>query len=271
MYVCYLDDSYASDGVVMSLAGYAATEEQWASLEKEIDNLFRAFGVDALHAMEFHRRKGCFAGWNKAKRRAFVEGLGLMTRDLTLAMSVHVNRKNYRARQEELNLNAGMSAYCVGFSAIVHTVARGNSLWEQVDREGLRFVVEHGNPNNAEIAIHFEMLRTHGLYGDCLKAIEFSRKNGSRAIQLADFFAFYSRRWADRSLAAGANPRTERDEELRALEKYLPHSMHVVNETYAGQINDPRDTLYRPNRPAGTMPSESPVRAKPRRQGDKRG
>lgn len=186
-------------------------------------------------------------------------------------MSVHIDRKNYRARQEELNLNIGMSAYCVGFSAIVHTVARGNSVWEQVDREGLRFVVEHGNQNNAEIAIHFEILRTHELYGDCLKSIEFSTKDGSRAIQLADFFAFYSRRWADRSLAGGGNLRTERDEELRALDKYLPHNMHVVNETYAGQINDPLDTLYRSNRPTGPMPSEGPVRARPRRRGDKRG
>lgn len=95
MYVCYLDDSYASDGSVMSIAGYAAPEEQWAIVEAEVDALFRAFGVDALHAMEFHRRQGCFAGWNKAKRKAFVQGVGIMTRDLTLAMSVHINRKNY--------------------------------------------------------------------------------------------------------------------------------------------------------------------------------
>lgn len=163
-----------------------------------------------------------------------------------------------------------MSAYCVGFSAVVHTVARGNSLWERIDNEGLRFVVEHGNQNNAEIAIHFEMMRTHGLYGDCLKSIEFSTKAGSRAIQLADFFAFYSRRWADRSLAVGGNPRTHRDEELRALDQYLPHNMHVVNETYAGQITDPNDTLYRPNRPAGPMPSEKRVTPRPRRRGDNR-
>ena len=94
MYVCYLDDSYANDGTVMTIAGYAAPEEQWLVVEAEIDALFRAFGVDSLHAMEFHRRQGCFAGWNKAKRMSFVQGVGLMTRDLTLAISVNVNRGN---------------------------------------------------------------------------------------------------------------------------------------------------------------------------------
>lgn len=55
-------------------------------------------------------------------------------------------------------------------------------MWETFDREGLRFVVAHGNQNNAEIAIQFKRLQSHAMYGNCLKSIELSEKNGSRAI-----------------------------------------------------------------------------------------
>ena len=163
-----------------------------------------------------------------------------------------------------------MSAYCVAFSAIVHAISRGNSLWQAIDKAGLRFVVEHGHPNNADIAVHFDRLQRNDLYGDCLKSLEFSGKDGSRAIQLAYFFAFYSRRWADRSIAHGNNPKTQPDDELRALDQYLPHFMHVVNDAYAGEVTDPNEMTYRANRPPGPIPSEKPVTPRPRRRGDKR-
>lgn len=270
MYVGYFDDSYASDGAVITLAGYVATEQQWQFTERELASLFAAFGVDTLHTMEFHRRRGCFEGWKKDKRKAFVHGLGIATRNLTMALSVSVNRQNYKARQSELNINAGMSAYCVAFAAIVHKAARGNSLWKDIDKQGLVFVVEHGNQNNAEIGIHFDLMRNHEVYGDCLKALEFSAKDGSRAIQLADFFAFYSRRWADNSVTNSTKGQLVRDDELVTLNRYLTHHLSVANDPYQSRVGNPHEAVYDETRPPGPLPSEVPVVARPMRRTDKR-
>lgn len=271
MYVCYLDDSYASDGTVMSIAGYVATEEAWAKAEVELAAVFQAFHVNLLHATDFKSGRACFAGWSLSTRKAFVHGLGMTFRHLTMAVSVNVNRVNYKTRQAELNVNPGMSAFGVAFAATVHTIARGNSLWKVVDQEGLRFVVEHGNNNNEEIALHFERLKTHDLYGDCLKGLEFSTKSGSRAIQIADFFAYYARRWADRAIVAGDEAKTDRGWELDTLDHYLPHAMRVMTDAYLGNVAMGEETFYQEDRPAGPLPSERPVTPRPRRPSAKPG
>ena len=59
---------------------------------------------------------------------------------------------------------------------------------------GVSFVLECGHENNTEARLLFqEVRRRHGLEG-VLGTISFHAKQDSRAIQLADLFAYYSRR-----------------------------------------------------------------------------
>jgi hypothetical protein len=61
--------------------------------------------------------------------------------------------------------------------------------------EGVSFILETGHENNVEAEGVFHDVRR--LYGDAaaaLRSISFVPKESSRAIQMADLFAFYSRR-----------------------------------------------------------------------------
>jgi hypothetical protein len=63
-----------------------------------------------------------------------------------------------------------------------------------VDKHGISFLVESGNNNNSEIEQFFQRMSKQPAFGGALRSISFVAKNSCRAIQLADFFAFYSRR-----------------------------------------------------------------------------
>ena len=63
-----------------------------------------------------------------------------------------------------------------------------------VDKHGISFLVESGNNNNSEIEQFFQRMSKQPAFGGALRSISFVAKNSCRAIQLADFFAFYGRR-----------------------------------------------------------------------------
>jgi hypothetical protein len=58
----------------------------------------------------------------------------------------------------------------------------------------LNFVVERGNRNDKNLLSIFNSIRSKYKIEDKLNSILFAGKDDSAAIQLADFFAFYSRR-----------------------------------------------------------------------------
>lgn len=57
----------------------------------------------------------------------------------------------------------------------------------------ISFVIESGNKNDANLIRIFDFIREKYQLHDKLRSIIFSPKDSSRALQLADFFALYSR------------------------------------------------------------------------------
>jgi hypothetical protein len=66
------------------------------------------------------------------------------------------------------------------------------------DRPPLSFVVESGHKNNSNLVKYFDWLKRQGEGPRRdLSSITFAAKNDSRAIQMADFLAFYGRKSAE--------------------------------------------------------------------------
>ncbi len=64
MLVCYLDDSGKDpQNRITTIAGYAATEEQWRAFEADAEPIFADYGVKVLHASDLHSTDGEFKGW----------------------------------------------------------------------------------------------------------------------------------------------------------------------------------------------------------------
>lgn len=212
MFACYLDDS-GKDQRVITLAGYVAHIDAWREFEIASEELLARYEVPVFHAKEFHDTKGAFSGWRKLKKRSFTkEWYDIAKPKLDMGISISMRQQNYRSRQKETGLNQSMSAYGCCFSSIVITLTRNPRTAPHIEREGISFFVESGNSNNNEIEDWFQDVRKIPAFKGKLKAISFVNKTSSRAIQLADFYVFYSRRHAvlhdrmDGKLALPINP-----------------------------------------------------------------
>jgi hypothetical protein len=87
-----------------------------------------------------------------------------------------------------------MSALCVCFSGIVMSIIGNQRLFSFAKANGLAFLIESGNTNNAGIEQFFDRMARHPAFEGSLRSISFVPKASCRAIQIADFFVFYSRR-----------------------------------------------------------------------------
>jgi hypothetical protein len=73
-------------------------------------------------------------------------------------------------------------------------IVTDDQLGPAVKQHGVSFLVETGNNNNSEIGNFFHKMTKQPAFEGSLRSISFVTKDSCRAIQLADFFAFYSRR-----------------------------------------------------------------------------
>lgn len=241
VFVCYLDDS-GKDQRVVTLAGYVAHIDAWREFEIASEELLARHEVPIFHGKDFHNTKGAFAGWSRIKKRSFTqEWYDIAKPKVDMGISISMRQQKYRSRQKELGLNQSMSAYGCCFSAIVITLTRNSRTAPHIEREGISFLVESGNSNNSEIEGWFHKVFRFPAFKGALKAISFVDKTSSRAIQLADFYAFYSRRDAvmqdrfDGKLALPMNA-------IFALMKERVHHFEFVG----------RDPYPDDGRPAGT-------------------
>lgn len=251
MFVCYLDDSDAEQSSVMTLAGYVSTLDQWEKFERRADRYLNAYGVPILHAKEFHDTKGVHKGWSQVKKNAFIDGLYNIAADTVMfGLSRSAQKKTFRDVKAATNINPHMSAYGYAFGTIVHAIARGSSVSEQVQKEGLSFVVESGHNNNAEVEKFFHKVKNQEIYKGILRSFSFSGKAESRAIQLADFYAFYSRRYAAKldGVARDVSLAPEKNYG-RFVHRFLHHGFTISNP-YAKKHDHWSDGDYAPGKDA---------------------
>lgn len=193
VFVCYLDDSDAEQSSVITLAGYIQSLVDWEKFESHAEAVCREYGVDVLHAKEFHGTKGCFEGWTYKKKSRFIEDLYSTSPDM-LGISVSVGKANFRKRQKELGFAPSLSAYGYAFHQVATGFIHSKFSKKQIDEQGLSLVVETGHKNNGDLERTFHQIKKDPMHRGCLKSLSFSGKHESRAIQLADLYAFYSRR-----------------------------------------------------------------------------
>ena len=150
-----------------------------------------------------------------------------MAPNVLLGISVSVNKKNYEARREENRAN-GMEMrspydYCF--------IALSDWLMEQAEIRavGVSFILEHGHGNNAEVEKSFQDLRQQHKQGGVLRSLSFHTKQDSRAIQLADLYAYYSRRQV-KWIEEHPHQTPERDPILAILPKAV---LRVVKDVFS--------------------------------------
>jgi len=229
VFQCYLDDSATSGMPIVTMAGFLAALHLWEEMEPAFDEILGRYEVPVLHAKEFHDTDGCFKNWRKVKKRSFVEELFGAAHGKMLGLSVTARKKEFAQEKKRTGKVPNTSVYGVCFSAIMFRACFEPQMGEKVRKEGISFLVESGNKNNDELRGFFDQCAKHEKFGPFLKSLTFIPKKSCRAIQVADFFAFYSRRYMrnhDRFKGTLALPM---ESYLETIEKHVPIWQRAVH------------------------------------------
>ena len=194
VFQCYLDDSGTSGLPIVTMAGFAAPLSQWEHLEPVWDEILNGYEVPVLHAKEFHDTKGYFKKWSKIKKQTLTEDLFSAAHGRMLGLSVSARKEAFAAEKIQTGLVPTMSAYGVCFSTLVYRIVMEPQIGSVVRQSGVSFLVESGNKNNSELENWFHQMAKHPNFKGCLRSMSIIPKDNCRAIQIVDFFAFYSRR-----------------------------------------------------------------------------
>lgn len=154
-------------------------------------------------------------------------------------ISVSVTEGLAKSFKKAVPQNSGSSPLGMAFGIAVRQVCHGNGLPQLPKAKFVRFVVEKGNKNNAQIKQDFEKLKLREL-APYATSLEFETKHSSRAIHLADFWALYSRRLANASMKGnGSDDLTQYLEpELKVAIKHVPHAMDINFGSVSQQIQN---------------------------------
>lgn len=235
MLVCYLDDSFASTSTIQTIAGYVASEDAWEVFEGLAEQVCEAFGVDIIHCREFDSRKGCFKGWSVPMTIRFLHAIGeaLQSANIKFGISRSIPCDYYKHRKGQLKLNPSMGAYGFVFGTIVFSMRNGDEfgIKDLVEHSGIAYRVESGHNNNPELAAYIRSEVAHGnLHPDT--SIEFVDKLSCRAIQIADLYAFYSRKRANRWWKTKGRLVLFPDVWMLHVQDRIPHLSGLIEEPY---------------------------------------
>ena len=190
------------------------------------------FGITVLHASDFHGTKRQFAGWTIEKKLAFVSELyALVRKRCLIGISVSIDKEGYRTAGERTGLNKNISAYGMCFNIIVESIHNAPEI-ASFANQGVSFRVERGNKNDADVEQRFEYFAAHPELIGILDTMKFVDKEHSKAIQLADFLAYYSRRHAEKC-EREQNARAGYDEPLATMCRlFAPHRGVLANDFF---------------------------------------
>jgi hypothetical protein len=235
--VCYLDDSGKDpQNPITTIAGYVATADQWAAFETEVEPIFPQYGVEILHTKDLHKTDGEFDGWKVLRKEAFVAHLcRTLSHHALLGMSASAAKKMYQQRAQEGDRKRTITAYAWCFNLIINWILTDFRIGRIAHGEGVAFILESGNKNNAGAErIFHDIRRLYDDAKDVLRSISFVPKESCRAIQMADLFAFYSRRHGVAMFRAPAPDKPQMQREpgrmLNIITESVPHRAYVASD-----------------------------------------
>jgi hypothetical protein len=214
--VSYLDDSGKDPhNPITSLAGYAASDSAWKSFEADSEPIFQKYvGNDPLHAMDLYHGEGRFQGWNVIQKQSFVAQLclKLYAHKPLLGVSFSVQKASYATRAMEAlkrklrKRTATPYTFCM--EGILNWILTDLEVGRMANEDGLALILEGGNEHNEEAKQALDAIkRLHSL--DQVADLSFVPKTACRAIQMADLFAYYTRRHNRMIKTPGVEPPTD--------------------------------------------------------------
>lgn len=246
--VCYLDDSDATTSKALTIAGYVAHEDGWLRFEKEAERITEKYQVDLIRGRQIDGRKDCFKGWSLIKCERFLSELGqALIGNVLFGISRSIGKDHYKKRRQQLltldnvhkRIFSSMSAFgfCFGSMLIDLRLNEKYGVTKEVQGNGIAFRLESGSANNPDILRYLDSERRHGNINLNVTATEVDKRS-CRAIQMADLYAFYSRRRANQFARFRGKMEFVPDIHKIHIDKAVWHDTGFVEEPFVRGRNE---------------------------------
>jgi hypothetical protein len=180
---------------IVTLGGFFGFMDQWERVEPLVDAVMNRNGVSVFHAKEFQDTKAPFDGWSRTRKLSFTEEVFTAAHGAIAGIAVGVEKDGLKqGRKMQPRAFDRMSPIGVAFATIMTRLVTHPSIAPAIKVHGVSFLLESGNNNNAEIEQYFHRMAKMSAFEGTLRSISMIPKAHCRAIQLADFVVFYSRR-----------------------------------------------------------------------------
>jgi hypothetical protein len=194
--VCHLDDSGEDREPVVTLAGYVGTAEGWASFEERASVYFADAGIEYLHTVDLHQRRGEFRGWTSAETMVFAKGLFEIAGEcIGFGVEFSVLKTTFNGRKVVTGAKREGSALTFCLKGLLERLTNNQAIVESLALAGvdLSFVVESGRRSEPMVLV-FNKLKAEGAFGGVLRSLVLEDKKKLYALQISDFLAFFCRR-----------------------------------------------------------------------------
>lgn len=231
VFQCYLDDSYDQPGTgVVTLGGYFGGAENWCRFEERSDEFLTSLGVPVFHSKDFKNTNGVFRGWSRSQKEGLSVGWFNIAQECGLiGVSKSVKRSLHKSFRKVGKSTHNYSPLGMAFGAMSRSVCDGSSMNLPKGERPTSFFVESGNANNSGVKKVFDSASKNEPMASLMRSLTFVRKDSCRAIQLADFCAYYSRQIA-KGLLAGIADYDLIDglrDEVKIAFTRVPHAIEV--------------------------------------------
>jgi hypothetical protein len=197
----------------------------------------RGENISCVHAKELYSTKCEFEGWTWDRKRDFLTGLyDLLRPRVQMGISMSCLKSQYHARKKESGLGQNQSAYGFAFVAAMNAILKDETLGRIARWEGISFILECGNANNDGIIQSFRRIKKQ-YNADFLRSISEVGKRDCVAIQMADVFAFFTRRRANEMEANSREPPADFDRYLKVIRSGIRDVGRAVTDFHSGPFN----------------------------------
>lgn len=168
---------------ILTVAGFAASTEQWRGFEKDWQALLASEGIDCLHMKEFAHSVGAFRHWKRdetRRRRLVAHASQIIGKYANEVFSIAIMLDEYRAADRVYKLSEFCKPYTIAASIVITRAKK--SLAETYPDHSLSCVFEKGDVDQDQLV---KFLRMDGSE----VPLQFLEKSCA-PLQAADFLSY---------------------------------------------------------------------------------
>jgi hypothetical protein len=209
----YFDDSGTHRGARAAvMAGYIAHRADWKRFELKTKQLFDAEQVPYFRAKMFHHGDDHFYGWSDDRKLAFAnKWFGYANRYLMRGITAGAKKEDLATAKASDSRAPPLSNEACCMQMVFYHLCKDQDVMEAIERYGLQVIVERSGKSDGGISFGFDRVVTVNELDHKIKAISFADKKDVRALQLGDYLAYFSQKFAETAL----------DESLAGVTPYL--------------------------------------------------